>query len=211
MRYVVKTVLGLGLMAAAITACSYAVAELLQVGTCASGGPYQIARECPAGTERLVIAIFPAVMVMLGGGWIYATRGSPPGSQREGEGASALLVIWCGLFLGIAFACFWAVWGPDANPGPGGKLGGLIVGFIFAPMGLLPLIAALFAWRGGRSPPAAGPTATAAGGSLRAPSLRRAAGSGDKLSRLERLNELRSTGALTDAEFERLKAEILGS
>ena len=111
--------------------------QLLQIGTCASGGPYVIGRECPEGTEWLGLTIPISVFVMLFGAYLYATRGAPPGSDKPGDGGYALALIWSGLFLGIAFACFWGVWGPDANPGPGGKTGGLIVGFLFVPLGLL--------------------------------------------------------------------------
>ena len=137
MKYFLRTTIGLGLLIASIVAISYAVYQLLQIGTCASGGPYVIGRECPEGTEWLGLTIPISVFVMLFGAYLYATRGAPPGSDNPGDGGYALALIWSGLFLGIAFACFWGVWGPDANPGPGGKTGGLIVGFLFVPLGLL--------------------------------------------------------------------------
>lgn len=229
MGYFLKTFVGLGVMVAAIASCSYAVAELLQVGTCASGGPYVSARQCPPGTERLIIAFFPAIILMLAGAGVYAKRGAPPGSDRKGDGSVGFLIIWSGLFLGIAFASFWGVWGPEANPGPGGKLGGLIVGFLFVPMGLFPLLAVLGSLRGGRKGESAvdagtmgtagnamaamramgGTIAQTGWGSERAGAGAAAAGAADKLARLERLNKLRRDGALSDAEFERLKAEIV--
>ena len=55
--------LGLGLMVAGIVAVSYAVYQLLQIGTCASGGPYVPARQCPPGTERIALAIPGALIV----------------------------------------------------------------------------------------------------------------------------------------------------
>jgi hypothetical protein len=224
--YVLKTFFGLGVTVAAITGLAYTVAELLQVGTCASGGPYEVARECPAGTERLVVAFFPGTIIMLVAAFAYARRGTPPGASRPGDGGTALLVIWCGLFLGIAFACFWAVWGPGANPGPGGKLGGLIVGFLFVPMGLLPLIAWLMSkpWRaqerelpGGLRIGTSGDAmaamramgATITRRERRPPAAAAPRPSGDKLERLERLDRLRRDGAITQAEFERLKQEIV--
>jgi hypothetical protein len=220
--YIAKTFFGLGVMVACITGLSYAVSELLQIGTCASGGPYQVARECPSGIERLMLAFFPGVIIMLIAAFFYAKRGAPPGSDKPGEGATALLVIWCGLFLGIAFACFWGVWGPDANPGPGGQTGGLIVGFLFVPMGLLPLIPVIGAWRDSRRGEASA-GALRVGTSGDALSAMRTMGAtitrrntpppsalpGDKLERLERLNALRRDGAVSDAEFERLKQEIV--
>ncbi len=224
MKYFVRTVLGLGLELGAIVAISYAVYQLLQVGTCASGGPYEIARECPKGTEWLGLAIPIAVFVMLFGAFLYANRGTAPGSEKKGGAGIAVMLIWTGLFLGIAFACFWGVWGPDANPGPGGKLGGLIVGFLFVPMGLFPLIP-LFAVmrrerrgerREGRFDYIAdqmrGETGSRGFGS--SPPARTDApnpGSPGKIAELERLQKLREQGAIDQAEFDRLKTEVMGT
>jgi hypothetical protein len=219
LRYLVRTFLGIALIVFGATACAYAVAELLQIGTCASGGPYEVARECPSGIERLALAFFPAVLLMLVGAWVYSGRGKAPGSDREPWG-SGLLILWVALFLGIAFACFWAVWGPDANPGPGGKLGGLIVGFLFVPMGLGGLVPMFFAWRDrdtaagpAMGMPSPAPMATPSTVVRSAPRPIGAASrsGGDKVARLEQLERLRRDGVVNDAEFERLKAEILGS
>lgn len=226
MRYLLRTVIGLGLMVAAITAISYAVFQLLQIGTCASGGLYVSARQCPPGIERIMLAIFPAVLLMLLGGFLYGTRGPAPGSARPPR-ASALLIGWSGLFLGIAFACFWGVWGPDANPGPGGDTGGLIVGFIFVPMGLGGLVALVASMRDARPSPSSpmaralgtdgatvvrsGPTPIQGRAIPTAGAVRPAAstGGGDKIASLERLDKLRHDGAISQAEFERLKQEIV--
>jgi hypothetical protein len=215
LKYVFRTVVGLGLEVAGIVAISLAVYKLLGVGTCASGGPYAIARECPEGTEWLGLAIPASVFVMLGGGALYAMRGAPPGSDKKGSAGVAMLVGWCGLFLGIAFACFWGVWGPDANPGPGGKEGGLIVGFLFVPMGLIPLFGALLAMRRERK---YGITPDPNADLIsrlekRAPVARKSSfatsGGADKLTAIERLQALRDRGAITQAEFDRLKAEVM--
>jgi hypothetical protein len=228
MKYFLKTVFGLGLLLASIVAISYAVYQLLQIGTCASGGPYVTARECPAGTERIGLAIPVAVFVMLFGAVLYATRGAPPGSDRKGDGGYALALIWSGLFLGIAFACFWGVWGPDANPGPGGKEGGLIVGFLFVPIGLLgvlPMLSAAKAARAAReaSGIGVGDAVKLARGARKADfgdlvqkmqeQAATAPAGGDTgavVSELERLQKLRDQGAIDDAEFSRLKAKVIG-
>ena len=227
MRYFLRTVLGLGLMVASFVAISYAVYQLLQIGTCASGGPYVPARQCPAGTERLGFAIPIAVLAMLIGAAIYAGRGTAPGSDRPPRPGLTIVLIWCGIFFGIAFAAFWGVWGPDANPGPGGKTGGLIVGFLFVPMGIG---GALMFWRLGPSS-FGGMQSMGIGGVGDVVKMTRAAGSGDlaKLAEmtgagtvvqptgsggdvtaeLERLNTLRKEGAITDQEFEQLKRRAL--
>lgn len=221
MRYAVRTFVGLGLIALTATSCSYAVSELLQIGTCASGGPYVSARPCPDGVERLILVFFPAVLLMIAGAAIYNRRGTPPGSDREAQG-NGFLILWVGLFLGIALGCFWGVWGPDADPGPGGELGGLIVGFLFVPMGLgglVPLLSSLGS-RGGAPAttvdpgPWTGPlkrdaaTGAAPGGFGGTPARAPAAGA-DKVARLGELESLRRDGVVTQAEFERLKAEVL--
>jgi hypothetical protein len=167
-------------------------------------------------------------MTMLIGLGLYAARGRAPGSDRDPRPGMGLVIMWCGLFFGIAFASFWGVWGPDANPGPGGKLGGLIVGFLFVPLGIG---GALMFWFMG--PSTAGglksvgmgvgdlwklTRATSSGevgGMVDAtvgtpgPAQPAAGGGGDAVSEIERADRLRREGAITDAEFERLKKEAL--
>ncbi len=230
MKYFLKTVIGLGLLVASLVAISYGVYQLLQIGTCASGGPYEIARECPSGTERLGLVIPGALIVTLIGGVIYGTRGVAPGATSSADGGYAFAFWWAGLFLGIAFACFWGVWGPDANPGPGGTLGGLIVGFTFVPLGVLGAIPMLSAAKAARAAKEA--TGVGAGDAIklarearktdfpdlvgkiqeRSPATPPATGdTGAVVAELERLQKLREQGAIDDAEFERLKARVMRS
>ncbi|HYH61129.1 MAG TPA: SHOCT domain-containing protein [Solirubrobacterales bacterium] len=217
MRYFLRTVIGLGLLCGSITAISYGVFQLLQVGTCASGGPYVVARECPEGTEAVALAIPIGIFVMLGGAGLYAVRGAPPGSEKRGDPALSFLILWSGLFLGIGFACFWGVWGPNANPGPGGELGGLIVGFLFIPMGVIPLFALAGAKKGKEKVSARLKLAEAMQVQPARPKSspdrfeRPTRASSGTLSELERLQRLREQGAIDDAEFARLKAEVMGS
>ncbi len=223
MKYFLRTVIGLGLMVLCATLMAYALYQLLQVGTCASGGPYVSARECPAGTERLAIVFFPAIIGLMIGAALYGGRGTPPGSEGGGLRVNAWILLWCLIFLGLSFAAFWGVWGPDANPGPGGKEGGLIVAFLFVLMGgaALPFLvrrerspaekqaamerivgrATPSSWKSQISPPSGGFGADVAGLAVSA--------GGDTVTKLERLNRLRTEGAITDAEFEQLKADIL--
>ena len=150
------------------------------------------------------------------GAVLYGGRGTPPGSEGGGLRVNAWILLWVLIFLPLSFAAFWGVWGPDANPGPGGKEGGLIVAFLFVLMGgaALPFLvrrerspaerqAAMERIVGRVTPSSWGAQVSRPAG---APV---AAGGGDTVTKLERLNRLRSDGAITDAEFERLKAEIL--
>ena len=75
MGYWTKTAIGAALVLAGLGGAIYCVVELATIGTCASGGPYVSARECPPGTEWYAIGIFPGVISTLLGGWLLATRG----------------------------------------------------------------------------------------------------------------------------------------
>jgi hypothetical protein len=105
----------------------------------------------------------------------------------------------------------------------GGELGGIIVGATFLVMGLPALLIALwgllksFGDRDERPAPA---TAAASGGGVMARMSRlpwgssgggaaAGGGTGGQIAKLERLQKLRESGALTDTEFEREKAKIL--
>ena len=94
------------------------------------------ARQCPAGTRahRLRDPDRDPGDARRGG----AVRRARDGARLRATAAARIdgRADLVRVFFGIAFACFWGVWGPDANPGPGGKLGGLIVGFLFVPMGI---------------------------------------------------------------------------
>lgn len=225
MRYAIRTVAGLGLLVAGLTSISCAVYHMLQVGTCASGGPYEIARECPDGTVAVGLSIPISVLVMFAGLAIHYTRGAPPGPSRSDDGISGIAILWTGLFFGIAFACFWGVWGPNANPGPGAETGGLIIGFTFIPLGLGGLYLFGSTARAARqsAPEVLGPSSPRGSlGDLMATMERQersgavsgahgatVAGGGDRIAKLERLQRLREAGTIDDAEFERLKREVM--
>jgi hypothetical protein len=75
MGYYARTVLGAALILAGVAVMGYCIYELAHIGTCASGGPYVSARECPAGTGTLIVGIFPAVLVVIVGVGLFASRG----------------------------------------------------------------------------------------------------------------------------------------
>ena len=203
MRYVVRTVLGMGLFAFCWVAIGYSIFQLLQVGTCASGGPYAIARECPDGMERLVFSIVGSIFGFFVALGIYSGRGAPPGSDRKPQNAGVIVWFWTGLFWSLAVGCFLGVWGPEANPGPGGKEGGLIVGFMGVFMGVLGLVA-LNLGKAARDPNKRRAMATKLAGAAS-----RFTSTADPAGRIDTLDRLRRQGTLTDAEFEALKAKIV--
>jgi hypothetical protein len=203
MKYVIRTFIAMTLFAFCWVVVGYGINQMLQIGTCASGGPYDIARECPDGTTGIFFSLFGGILLMFVAAGIYLTRGTPPGGPPPSN-AGIVVWFWTGLFWSLAAGCFLAVWGPDANPGPGGKEGGLIVGF----MGLIFGIGGLLALRFGKGKrdkrgfvvtPGVAKLATAA----------TPFATPDAASQLERLARLRNEGSLTRSEFDTLKAKIL--
>jgi hypothetical protein len=90
MGYGTRTALGLALMVGGVAGLAYCIVELASIGTCASGGPYVSARECPAGTEGYIIGMFPAIIGFLVGAGIFASRGgrrTDPGLPPAGDDA----------------------------------------------------------------------------------------------------------------------------
>jgi peptidoglycan/LPS O-acetylase OafA/YrhL len=206
MRYVVRTFVGMFLFAFCWVAVGYGINQMLQIGTCASGGPYVSARQCPDGTLAIVGALVLGIIGMFVAAGIYLTRGTPPGADRPPSNGGIVVWFWTGLFWSLAIGCFLGVWGPNADPGPGGELGGLIVGFMGLIMGAGGLLA-INVRRKPRTPWIFNPkVAGAATAAARAINVVGEPQVGD--SRIEQLDRLRQTGTLTDAEFETLRNKI---
>ncbi len=204
MRYLVCTFLGMTLFAFCWVAVGYGIFQLLQVGTCASGGPYVSARECPDGIGGLMVALSGGIILLFVAAGIYIARGTPPGSARPPENAAVVIWFWTGLFWALAIGCFLAVWGPDANPGPGGETGGLIVGFMGLIMGAGGLLALKFGRRKKRASTTVNPAMVKV-----AETASRFTGAANPEDRLETLDRLRKQGTITEAEFQTLKSKIV--
>jgi hypothetical protein len=202
MRYVVRTLLGMFLFAFCWAVTAYAIFQLLSVGTCASGGPYVVARECPGGIERVMLALTGAIFLLFVAAFIYSIRGRAPGSDRDPDGGLTILWFWTGLFWSLAVGCFLAVWGPEANPGPGATLGGLIVGFMGLIFGVGGLLAVGFLGKDRKK--TRGPDWTRFAPKRRPPDP---AANYDALSVLD---GLRAQGKLNDAEYQTLRSRIGG-
>jgi hypothetical protein len=202
-RYVLRTLIGLGLFAFCWAVIGYAIFQLLSTGTCASGGPYVVARECPAGIERVILSLSGAIILLFVAAVIYGTRGKAPGSDRDPHSGLVVLWFWTGLFWSLAVGCFLAVWGPEANPGPGGELGGLIVGFMGLIMGAGGLLFVRPSRRE-RGPFVANPAVVRV-----AETASRFSGAAPDADRLATLARLRNEGSLTEAEFQTLKDRII--
>jgi hypothetical protein len=204
MKYVIRTFLAMTLFAFCWVAVGYGIFQLLQVGTCASGGPYVSARQCPEGIGALMWALTGGILGLFIAAGIYMARGTPPGG-RPPQNAGIVIWFWTGLFWALAVGCFLAVRGPDASPGPGGESGGLIVGFMGLIMGAGGLLALNFRRRKTPAPGFVNPAFTRLAGTAT-----RFSGAADPVSRIETLERLRQQGTLTEAEFQTLKSKIIG-
>jgi hypothetical protein len=204
MRYVVRTFLGMALFAFCWVVIGYGIYQLLQIGTCASGGPYVSARQCPDGTGAIFLALPAGIFGMFAAAGLYVGRGKPPGSSRPPRTAAIVVWFWTGLFWSLGAGGLLAAWGPEAMPGPGGKLGGLIVGFMGVVMGAGGLLALRFRRPRTLDPQILNPAFAAVVGAAS-----RFSGAAQPVDRIDKLDRLRNQGALTDAEFELLKSKIV--
>ncbi len=233
MGYLAKTITGLGLLAGGLVLANVKLVQLLDIGTCASGNtPYAISRPCPAGTGTAILLLTAGIFIVLIGAGLFAARGTSPWSR----GGSPHRISTGSLVWGLGFSATGATALIAARThesiSAGGKLGGTIVGITFLVMGLPVLGFAIWDWisslgsRDERPSAAAGAGATAGssmtmggamGGMLSGlrfsgtvgGSASSGAAGGDAIARLERLQRLRESGALSDREFEREKAKIL--
>jgi hypothetical protein len=166
MKFYVRSFLGVGLFFFAWAAFEYSIYQFLQIGTCASGGPYISARQCPSGTGIYFAGLFGGIILGLIAVGIYATRGTPPGVSEgdyQSPRVSFGILAWSLLFLGTGIIGIIAVL--HGNPGPGAKTGAIIVAAVFIPMGAIPLLASLRRGPTSKSPPVRlRPPPAAAGG-----------------------------------------------
>lgn len=135
----VRTVIGMALIAAGVLLASWGLYEVIRIGTCASGGPYVSARECPPGTALKIVSIAGGIVLTLIGAAVV------PGVAIAG-------VAWGLGFIMMGGGFFVAAFGPAAPPEADSSLqwvGGL-VGGMFLLMGVPGLFAILVAGRRGR-------------------------------------------------------------
>jgi hypothetical protein len=217
-RYWSRSLLGMAICFVCVLGMTWALYHLVRTGTCASGGPYVSARPCPEGTGTKILALMGCIFGGLIGLGVYATRGG------RGEGTLGLgIVMWALLFVSLAVATIVAAYGPANNDDPGARTAAIVLGIVFIPMGLIPLLGAVGLRegrrrrRGGRTEdgvPTArstiiSPPRAASAPPRPAPAPTAGQATGDALERLKKLGELRAAGVITDAEFEAKKAEIL--
>jgi hypothetical protein len=208
-------------------------------GSCASGGPYEIATPCPAGVDVLLTLGIPLGIVSAG---LMVWKGSMIGPTYAGLVALA----WPVLFLSLGWN--FLEYGVRNPFGDGVELGWLIPGIIFVIMGGVPLLGWLTARGHGPVVPGVRSTTTPIelnelASAMRQVSLRASrsgsptmtvgeslstgsrgsAGPGDvgadvsaveangMIDQLERLAKLHESGALADQEYEDAKLAVIGA
>jgi hypothetical protein len=191
-REVVSLVVGLiGLVLLAI-----ALDNVLDIGSCASGGSYAIARPCPEGTDTSFWLLMVGALM-----WILAIMASKGGFYAPGAGQ----FLWTAGFFGGGTALLVKALTQQSMP-PDSKLGASIMAAVFMPMGLtvgiIGIVQLVLRRRAGRN----GPRWKRTGDPRRRG--RPAGAASTPWSRRKALNDLRSTGALTRAEFDALKADL---
>jgi hypothetical protein len=134
-RHPITGTIGLLLGLGALAAFDWALYEIVQTGTCASGGPYVSARQCPEGTGLRIAALTVALPVgLVGCGLLSFSR---RGNWRAAVGV--WLVAWALLFVSSAIVALVAVYASDDPAAEGARLGVTIMAAVFVPMGLAPL------------------------------------------------------------------------
>jgi hypothetical protein len=215
-------------VACSLTVLFLAMRAVMNIGGfCAEGGPFLIEHHCPKGVPLLM-------MTSIWGGLIFAGLYAWQGFKRNC--AYFIGLLWPALFisLGVNFLQY----GIDPPAPMAGPVGGwLVCGVLFVLMGGAPLIPALSSmwrhlrghtepstWRQGIVPPGAArstaaafrqlgravrATDAAAQGSRQTPPAPGFDTSGDLVMKLERLDALHRSGALSDDEYEAAKQRII--
>jgi hypothetical protein len=154
--------------------------RMLNTGSCASGGPYVSARPCPDDTVWWTVLLAGGMII-----WMAGLVLSRQGLVQPGTGQ----LLWTAGFAGLGATALIKAGVQDSMPADA-RLGAYIVGALCIPMGLAVGIAGLVQLRRERR---------------RARKAERPRAPDTPERRLQRL---RSTGVLTRAEFERLRATI---
>lgn len=225
MRYRLLSVAAVLVFAASTYLFCTKLTELLDTGTCASGGPYEIARPCPEGTGTSVLLLIGSIFGLFIAAALAGLRGQRPGGG--GFGFNSMMVTGWALFFTISGGVSLYHSLTSDVIGPDGETGGIIVGVTFLVMGVPALLSVPWlvrnSWRGSRGtgsaetvyagaePGGSGWMSTMRTGSAVADPLAGVGGDESTISQLERLERLRRSGALTESEFAAEKARVLSS
>ncbi len=107
---------------------------MLDTGTCASGGPYEISRPCPEGTGTDVLLLMASVLGLFVATALAGLRGPRPGGG--GFGFNSMMLTGWALFFTISGAVALVHAQTSEVIGDDGRLGGTIVGATFLLLGV---------------------------------------------------------------------------
>jgi hypothetical protein len=130
---------GIGAGVAGIVAMAFALNDMLNTGSCASGGPYVSVRACPDDEIWWILLLSLGTVA-----WIVGIISSRTGLAEWGTGQA----LWVGGFVGVGLAVLAKAIVQDSMP-PDARLGAYIVGGVFIPIGISFLFAARFMPSGG--------------------------------------------------------------
>jgi hypothetical protein len=139
---------GLVVFLAGLALACWGVYEATRIGTCASGGPFEIARPCPEGTGTKIAAIFGGTLIgLVGLALAFAGRAGARGRGPVRMG----IVLWSLTFLAAAAAVALGAFGPDADPqNEGARVAAITILAVFVPMALVPLVGSVVLSRASR-------------------------------------------------------------
>jgi hypothetical protein len=126
-----NTFIGVAAVVACLTVLFYCMRAVMEIGgSCASGGPYVVARPCPKGVGWMTpVSIFVGLAAL---GWMIAWNHGLSGPKWA-------LLAWPALFLTLGYN-FWD-YGLDAPGEQGAVAGWIVCGVLFGLMGGVPLLA----------------------------------------------------------------------
>lgn len=222
MGYLVKAGLGLALFLGGIVLFNIQLQELLDIGTCASGNvQFEIREgyECPEGTGTTILLLVGSIFAGLIGAGLFAFRGDPPWGERKrsvgmfGFGTLAWGLFFAGtgvaLLIGLPYGEITDPQTGEVVGRPDSELGAKITAGTFLVMGVPALLLGLWNVVKGLTGDRDERPAAASGGAMSGVLGRMRSGGGGTLGKIERLQKLRESGALSDAEFNREKAKVL--
>lgn len=188
---------GLG---ACVTVIFLSMRAVMDIGACASGGPYVPVQPCPDGVPALMTI---GMLGLFGFGGLGLWAGA-----QVGRGWAALpLLAWPALFLSLGWNFLeYGIRPPGGQSGP--EIGWLVCGVVFIATGAIPLVIVISARHELRTK---GTAAVARRYRMNLPPQPPSSRSGENdLGRLERLAKLHRAGDLTDDEFAAAKRRLLG-
>ena len=207
LRKVVLAWVGLFVLVACLTILFLCARSVMAMGgSCASGGPYAIARPCPQGVGWMLPASIWVGLVAI---CVYVA------GEVGLPGPSWAVLAWPALFLSLG----WNFWEFGLESGSADNIGFIICGVLFVLMGGGPLVAILRSkqmrrdlfWADREPDPPARPTRQQVAERARPkpkqqqPQQRRRS----MVDELERLTALHRSGALDADEFERAKESVI--